>query len=182
MQLTSVDNKSTLNQQTLAPLADALIKAGAEPSTVRLPLTFSAGGYSNVATVSAVVANPTVDVMRSGINGVGAVIANMPNVRLTSAQVQLTASDCTQALSKVRADAIEAARSKAAFIAKQLGVKLGSVLNVSSFDQPNSDGSCSTQYWVGPLGPQFAPGSDNTDSDYVSVSVTSNVTITYAIR
>jgi hypothetical protein len=32
------------------------------------------------------------------------------------------------------------------------------------------------------MGAQFGPGSDNTDADYVTVSVTSNVTITYGIK
>lgn len=182
LQLSSMDNKNTLNQQTLAPLVDALIKAGAERSSVQLPLSFSAGGYSNYATVAAVVQHPTVDTMRSGIASVGAVVAGMKDVRLSSAQVQLKNADCAQAMAQSRANAISEARVKALAIAKQLGVTLGGVSNVNAFDQGSPDGSCSSQYFVGAMGAQFPFGDENTDADYVTVNVTSNVTITYAIK
>ena len=182
LQLTSMDNKATLTQQDLQPLIDALVKAGAEPSSIQLPLAFSAGAFSNAATVNALVAHPTVDTMRSGIATVGATIAGMKNVRLASAQVQLKNDDCAQPLAKVRNDAIASAHSKASSIAKQLSVTLGGVVNVNAFDPGSPDGSCASQYWVGPMGAQFGPSAENNDSDYVSVSITSNVTITYGIK
>ncbi len=182
LDLSSIDNKSTLDKETLAPLVDALVKAGAERSSVQLPLSFSAGGYSNYATVTAVVQNPTVATMKSGIVSVGAVVAGMKNVRLNMAQVLLKNADCAQAMAKARADAIGEAHVKAVGIAKQLGVALGGVANVNAFDQGSPDGSCSSQYMVGAMGAQFPSGSDNTDADYVTVSVTSNVTITYGIK
>jgi Protein of unknown function (DUF541) len=182
LQITSADNKTVLTQAELGPLVDALVKAGAERSSVQLPLAFAAGGYSNSATVSAIVERPTVDMMRGGIATVGAAVAGMKDVRLNSAQVQLNNDDCSQTLVKVRASAIASARTKAASIAKQLGVTLGGVVNVNAFDPGSADGSCASQYWVGPMGAQFGPGAENTDSDYVSVPVTSNVTITYAIK
>ncbi len=111
-----------------------------------LPLSFSAGGFSNVATVTAVVQNPSVETMQARVN------------------------------------AIDAAYANAAPIAKQLGVSLGGVVNVNAFDAGNTDGSCVSQYFVGPMGAQFPSGNDTTDADYVTVSVTSNVTITYGIE
>ncbi len=182
LQLTSIDNKTTLTQQDLQPLVDALVKAGAQRSSVQLPLAFTAGGFSNAATVTAVVQHPTVDTMRSGIASVGATIAGMKNVRLGSAQVQLKNDDCAQTLAKVRADAIASARSKASSIAKQLGVTLGGVVNVNAFDPGNPDGSCASQYWVGPMGAQFGRNAENDDSDYITVPISSNVTITYGIK
>ncbi len=182
LDLSSIDNKSTLTQETLLPLVDALVKAGAAPSSVQVPLSLSAGGYSNVAAVSAVVQNPSVASMRAGIAIVGAVVGSMKDVRLNSARVELRDSNCTQSLAKARADAIDAARAKATLIAKQLGVSLGSVVNVNAFDAANPDGSCMSQYYVGPMGAQFPPGSTNNETDYVTVSVTSNVTITYGIK
>lgn len=182
LDVASTTNKGTLTQQTLAPLVDALVKAGAERSSVQLPLAFSAGAYSNVATVTAVIANPSVETMRSGIATVGAAVAGMNDIRLNSARIELRNADCTQSLEKARANAIDAAHSKAALIAKQLGVALGGVVNVNAFDQGNPDGSCASQYFVGPMGAQFPQGGDTTDADYVTVSVTSNVTITYAIK
>ncbi len=182
LNLSSIDNKNTLNQEALAPLVDALVNAGAERSTVQLPISFSAGGYSNYATVTAVVQNPTIATMRTGIASVGAAVAGMKNVRLNMAQVLLKNADCAQAMAKARADAISGARLKALAIAKQLGVSLGGVSNVNAFDQTSPDGSCSSQYVVGAMGAQFGPGSDNSDADYVTVSVASNVTITYGIK
>ncbi|MBV8639180.1 MAG: SIMPL domain-containing protein [Candidatus Eremiobacteraeota bacterium] len=118
----------------------------------------------------------------SAVITVGAAVAGMNNVRLNSARVELKNGDCAKPLANARANAIDAAHEKAALIAKQLGVSLGPVINAGAFDQVNTDGSCMSQYFVGPMGAQFPPGSDNTDADYVTVAVTSNVTITYGIK
>ena len=181
LQLMSADNSLSLDARTLAPITDALVKAGAERSSIQLPLTFAAPGGTNQASISATVANPTVEQMRAGIVTVGSVVAAMKNIRLSSAQVQLSAANCTNELSAARQKAIAAAQSKAAAIAKELHVRVGNVINVQSFDQGSPDGTCRSQYFVGPMGPQF-PYGDSSDADYVDVRIYENVTITYAIK
>lgn len=181
LQVMSADNSLSLNAQTLAPIADALVKAGAERSSVQLPLAFDAPGGTNQASISATVANPTIEQMRAGIVTVGTVVAGMKNVRLTSAQVQLTADNCANELATARQKAIAAAQSKASAIARELHVGVGKVINVQSVDQGSPDGVCRSQYYVGPMGAQF-PYGDSSDADYVNVRIYENVTITYAIK
>jgi len=80
----------------------------------------------------------------------------------------------------IRNQAIEHARAKADSIAKDLGVHVGSVLNVVSGEPNSPDGSCSTQYGVN--GFNNNPADPQSPQDYVTVPVFTNVTITYAIK
>ena len=183
LQLGSADNRLSLTKETLQPIADALVKAGADPSTVTLPINFSAPGASNYGMVTATVHKPTVAMLKSGVVTVGTSIASMNTIRLNGAQVVLRSQRCDDALARARSQAIDRARQKAMDVARQLGVKLGSVVNFVTNDGGPSAGGCMTQYYVGPNGPQFnnslaAPS----DDDYITIPVTSFVTITYAIK
>jgi uncharacterized protein YggE len=180
LNISSADRSLSLDAQSLQPVVDALIKAGADPSSVQLPPNLSAPGKSNVAWITATVAHPTAAMMQSGILTVGTSIANAKNLMLNGAMVAVLAQHCADALDSVRSQAIERARAKAESIAKDLGVHVGSVLNVQSLEQTSPDGSCGWQYNVnGFIGNSDAP---QAPQDYVTVPVYASVTITYAIK
>ena len=180
LNLASTDRSLTLDAQTVQPVVDALVKAGADPASVHLPLNFGAPGRSNVASITATVAHPTSEMMQSGIVTVGAAVASMKDVVLNGAMVFMTAARCQDALDGIRNQAIERARAKADSIAKDLGVHVGGVLNVVSNEQNSPDGSCSTQYAVN--GFNNNPADPQSPQDFVTVPVFTNVTITYAIK
>ena len=180
LNLSSTDRSMTLDAQSVQPIVDALVKAGADPASVRLPPNFRAPGRSNVASITATVAHPTADMMRSGIVTVGTTVASMNGIILEGAMVFVTAERCQDALDAIRNQAIQHARAKADSIAKDLGVHLGSVLNVISNEQSSPDGSCSSQYSVN--GFTNGPADPQSPQDYVTVPVFTSVTITYAIK
>lgn len=182
LNLTTADRKLTLDSAALRPVVDALVKAGADPQSVHLPLNFAAPGSSNLASIVATIDHPTVQQMQAGIVLVGAAIAEQRNLVLTNAQVQLTADDCGKTVEEVRRDAVRHARAKAESLASDLGVHVGSAINVNSFDPLASDGSCSWQYYVNGYGNFSNPQSPQKPGDYVTVPVTENVSITYAIK
>lgn len=178
LQLGTRNNALTLDAQALKPLIDALVQAGADRDSIVLPIQFQSPGRFNTAQISATVANPTVNAIQRGMTSVGSVIANMPGVLLSSAQVELRRTDCGEIESRARQSAIDRARAKALATAQQLGVHLGRVTAVRVNDQQTADGSCSSSYVIGPYMPQQMQNA----ADYVTISVYSNVTITYAIR
>ncbi|MGB6061256.1 MAG: SIMPL domain-containing protein [Candidatus Aquilonibacter sp.] len=180
LSLSSSDRSLTLDAQSVQPIVDALVKAGADPASVRLPLNFGAPGGSNVASITATVAHPTSEMMQSGIVTVGTAVASMKNVILNGAMVFITAAHCQDALDSIRNQAIERARAKADSIAKDLDVHVGGVLNVMSNEQNSPDGSCSSQSGVN--GFANNPADPQSPQDYVTVPVFTNVTITYAIK
>lgn len=135
LNLASTDRSMTLDAQAVQPIVDAMVKAGVDPASVRLPLNFGAPGKSNVASITATVAHPTSEMMQSGIVSVGAAVASMKNVILNGAMVFVTAARCQDALDTIRNQAIERARAKADSIAKDLGVHVGGVLNIVSNEQ-----------------------------------------------
>jgi len=180
LNVSSADRSLSLDAASLQPVVDALVKAGADPSSVQLPPNFSAPGRSNLASITATVANPTAAMMQSGIVTVGTSVASAKNLVLNGAMVMLIAQHCAGALDNVRGQAIERAHDKAESIAKDLGVHVGSVLNVQSFEQGWPDGSCQSQYNVN--GYMGSPDAPQSPQDYVTVPVQSNITITYAIK
>lgn len=180
LNLSSADRALSLDAQSLQPVIDALVKAGADPASVHLPPNFSAPGRSNLASLTATVANPTAAMMQSGIVSVGTSVASAKNLVLNGAMVMLIAQHCADALDHVRGQAIERAHAKAESIAKDLGVQVGSVLNVQSFEQSWPDGSCQSQYNIN--GYAGDPNQPQSPQDYVTVPVQSNITITYAIK
>ena len=176
LNLARADRSLSLDAQDLQPVVDALVKAGADPSSMQLPPNFGAPGKSNVASITATVAHPSAAMMQSGIVTVGTSVAATKNLVLNNAMVWVIAQQCADALDSVRGQALERARAKAESIAKDLGVHVGSVLNVQSVEQTWPDGSCQSQYMVnGFMGNPDAPQSPQ---DYVTVPVQSNVTIT----
>jgi uncharacterized protein YggE len=179
--ITSADRKLTLDTASLQPVVDAIVKAGADPASVQLPPNFSAPGGSNVATLTATIAHPTLQQMQSGVISVGTVIAEQKDMVLQNAQVQVSAADCASAVDRARSGAVHQAREKAESLAKDLGVRVGGAINVNSFDQLAADGTCSFMYSINGFN-NFSPQSPQTPSDYTTVPVTSNVTITYAIK
>lgn len=180
LSLTSATNTATLDKDSIQPLVDALIKAGADPASVDLPPGFSAGGNATSATLTVTVPHPTEAMMHEGIAAVGAAMMQLPKVRLSGANVMLSANDCSAAIDKARSGAIAAARSKARAIASDLGVGIGNVLSVTSNEGGNADGTCATQYYVGPGGTSFPAGSSN--NSYVAIPVMSYINITFAIK
>ncbi len=179
LNLASADRTLSLDAQSLQPVVDALVKAGADPSSVQLPPNFGAPGKSNSAWITATVAHPTAAMMHNGIVTVGASVASAKNLILNGAMVAVLAQHCADALDGIRGQAIQRARAKAESIAKDLDVHVGSELNMQSLEQPSPDGSCGWQYNVNGFGNPDMPQSPQ---DYVTVPVQSTVTITYAIK
>jgi uncharacterized protein YggE len=177
--VTTRDRSLSLDTQSLAPVVDAIVKAGADPSSVHLPPNFAVPGGSNIATITATVEHPTIDQMQQGIVSVGTVIASQKNMLLANAQVQLIAANCESAIDEARARAVKQARAKAESLAQDLGVHIGAALNVSSFDQLGADGGCSSTYYVNG---GFNPQGPLTPNDYVTVQAATNVTVTYTIK
>jgi uncharacterized protein YggE len=180
LNLSSADRSLSLDAQSLQPVVDALVKAGADPSSVQLPPNFSAPGKSSFASITATVPHPTAAMMQSGIVTVGTSVASAKNLVLNNAMVVLVAQHCGDALDTVRGQAILHARAKAESIAKDLGVHVGGVLNVQAVEATWPDGSCQWQYYVN--GNSGNPDQPQSAQDYVTVPVQSNVTITYAIK
>jgi len=180
LELSSADRSLSLDAQTMQPIVAALVKAGADPSSVHLPLNFAAPGSSNVASITATVDHPTVGMMQNGIVTVGAAIAGMKNVILNGAMVFATVAHCQDQLDAIRGQAIERARAKADSVAKDLDVHVGTVVNVVVSEPNNPDGTCATQYAIN--GSMNGPGGPQSPQDYVSVPVFTSVTITYAIK
>jgi uncharacterized protein YggE len=181
LNLTTADRSLSLDAQALQSVVDALVKAGADPSSVQLPPNFNAPGKSNFAFVTATVQHPSTAMLQRGIVTVGTSVATTKNLVLNGAMVVVIAQHCAVAMDTVRSQAIERARAKAESIAKDLGVQVGGVLNVQSQEQNWPDGSCQWQYNMnGYMGnPDAEPQSPQ---DYVTVPVQSNITITYTIK
>jgi uncharacterized protein YggE len=183
LQLASANRSLTLDKATLAPLVDALVKAGVDRANVHFPLSLDApGGATNYAAITVIVAHPTAALMQSGIVTVGATVASMKDVVLNGAQVQLTAEHCQDALDTARQQAIARARAKAESIAKDLDVHVGPAINVNSMEANYPDGSCLAQYYINPMGSPGDQSTPQTAQDYVTVPATANISITYAIK
>ena len=172
------NGKLALNAQTLQPVIDALVASGIPREGIQIPINLTAPGNTNNASVTGTVDHPNAEMLKAGVLRVGTAIASMPDVILNSATVRVSADACAAVQDTTRGHAIENAHAKAAAIAKQLGVKLGGVLAVNAYDPQLTDGACSWQYYIG----AFSPNGPMSADDYVTVPVTSNVTITYGIK
>ena len=177
LRLGSRTNALIYNAAVLVPVVDAMVKAGVDRSSIQLPPNFQAPGNSSFASIAGTVAHPTVDAMQGAVASVGAAIVAIPGAVLQEVQVALRADDCQAQQTRARSVAIAEAQAKAAAIAKQLSVKLGGVVSVSSSDQTQPDGSCANSYSVSPYGPSM-----DRPAEYLSIPVYSSVTITYAIH
>ena len=178
LHLGSRNNALVYNTQVLQPVVDALVASGVDRGSIALPLNFQGPGNATFATISGDVANPSIDQMQKGIMTVGAAIVAIPGAMLQDVQVTLRASGCSAAQSQARAESISEAHDKAVAIAKQIGVKLGAVVALTSNDQTLTDGGCTGSYSISPYGPSMMVK----PSDYLMINVFSSVSITYAIR
>jgi len=166
-----------LDPAQIQAVIDAVVKAGVPRDNIATPQPLGAQRYGNNAQILATVANPTVAQLQNGIAIISAAMAGMTGMSI-NAQVMLESANCGDVGDALRGAAIASAHAKATSIAKQLGIRLGPVLNVVANDQQPPNGVCSWQYNMGPGNmPQFS-----SPDDWVSVPVYSNVTITYAIK
>ncbi len=180
VQLGSADRSNGLDKEKMQPIIDAMIKAGADPSRVRLPLTFNAGARTNMASITVTFAHPTAKTVQNGIASAAAALATEKDaVVLYNLQVFVIAQHCQHTLAIARQQAIGSARAKAEAIAKDLNVEIGPAINAESREMTSTDGSCLAQYFVSAQGDQSGP---QTSQDYVTVPATANITITYAIK
>lgn len=179
LHLSSRGNALTLNRQTLQPVADALIKAGADASSVQFPAYLVGEAKTNNATITAIVHHPTQQVLQQGMVTLANAFASMPDVLLNSAEIRLTASNCSTLQRRAEASAIASARSNAAFVAQQIGGRVGEVLAVNALGMPvGNDNACSLGYSIGPWGSSF----QQSPSEMLTVKIYSSVTMRFAIK
>jgi hypothetical protein len=179
--LMSNDRQPIYSAQTIQPVIDALIKAGADPASVRVPLSLSTSGNWSAASISAAFSQPTAAVVQDAIKSAETVVGSMKDTTLSGVWLALTASNCEAAENAARIQAISQARDSAQSIASGFNVHLGAVLSVHSLDPIPADGSCSAQYTVG----QYSGGNFEgplAPDDFVSVPVRSNLMVIYAIK
>ncbi|MGB6987258.1 MAG: SIMPL domain-containing protein [Candidatus Aquilonibacter sp.] len=180
VQLGSADRSNGLDKQKLQPIVDALIKAGANPSRIRLPLTFNAGVGANIASINVTFPRPTAKTVQNGVASAAAALATVKDaVVLYNLQVFVIAQNCQHTLAIARQQAIASARAKAEAIAKDLNVQIGPAISAESHEMTSADGSCFAQYFISAQGDQSGL---QTPQDYVTVPATANITITYAIK
>ena len=179
--LSSNDRQPIFNAQSVQPIIDALIKAGADPASVHVPLSLATSGNWSAASISAAFSQPTSAAVQTGIKSAETVVASMRDTTLSGVWLTLTASDCSTVEDTARAQAISQARDKAKSIASGLNVQLGAVLTVHALDPIPTDGACSAQYTVG----QYSGGSYEgplAPDDFASVPVHTNIVVTYSIK
>ncbi len=181
LRLSSNDNKPIFDAQNIQPIIDALTKAGADPSSVRVPLDLTSSGAWSSAQISAAFSQPTAATVQDGIKSAEAVIGSMKDVTMSGVWLDLKASDCSTVLETLRTQAVADAHKKALSLASNLNAHLGAALTVNSFDQNAADGSCSTQYTVGQYSGAGFQG-PLASTDYAAVPVQSRLSVTYAIK
>lgn len=183
LQIVSRNNQMTLNAQTLQPIVDALVRAGADPKSVVEPPYLTGPAKSAFATLTATVQNPTADQLQRGVLMLSQTFAGMPDIAVQGAAVNLTIDDCTALRSNARRAALAQAHVQATDIAQQGHVSLGGIIAVQSYGDggggnPNVPASCGSFYQLGPAtNAQFT-----SPDDYLRVRVFMNMTVTYAIR
>ena len=176
----SRNNAMAITAASLQPVADALVRAGVERSSITMPLYLQGNARTNNAEVSGTVERPTQAMLQNGIAQLAGAFASMPDLILNAADIRLTADGCEQLEQKAEAAALHQARANADYIAKQLNVRVGAVQAVqASGFAPDLSQSCVTQYGIGPFG---APYPMQSAQDYLTVRVFSSVSVRYAIR
>lgn len=180
LQVSSRNNAATLDAQTLQPIIDALVQAGADRSSISLPPYMVGRAHTNNASIAVRVHHPTQAMLQQGMLTIANAFAAHPDILLNSAQVRLTADGCAALRRRAEATAITHARANAAFVAQQLGEKIGAALEVDDFSGPNfgpESDVCSTSYAIGPYANQ-----QMTQDDMLTVKVYSSVTVRFAIK
>ena len=181
LRIATRNNALTLNAQSLAPIVDALVRAGADRTSVSLPPYLVGQARMNNASITAVVHHPTQQMLQQGMVTIANAFASMPEILLTSADVRLTADHCTALARAAAANAISNARSNAAFVAQQIGAKLGPAISVDWHGSGSFGGAdqCLSVYSIGPMG---AMNGQMSPADMLTVKVYSTVTMHYAIK
>lgn len=173
------NNASVITEATLEPVIDALVKAGVSRTDITTPAYLTAGAQVSNATVTAVVHHPTVTMLQDGVGAMVAVFPPNSQTVLSSADVRLTANDCSATRAQAQAAAIRQARSNAQSIAHSLGVRIGQVLAVDYQTGPlDPGGACFYTYNLGP----YQNSLFQSAADYLRVRVSSSVEIRYAIK
>lgn len=174
-------NALTLTRQSLQPIIDTLVRAGADPSAISLPPYLAGSAHTNNADIVMRVHHPTAQMLEQGLLMLTTTFASMPDLLLNSAMVRLSAGDCAQLQRTAAAAAIANAKSNAAFIAKQINATLGPALEVDMGNAAafGADGGCTSGYSIGPYGSPFDRISP---SEMLTVKVYSSVRMRFAIR
>lgn len=177
--VSSRNNAIVLNESTLSPIVDALVRAGVQRSDIVLPIYLTGNARTNNVTVTATVHHPSIAMLQNGIAGLGSSLTNSPDLIVNNAQVRLTLDDCTPTMQQAQIAALRQAHANAASIARQMGLHLGAVLAVDAQNmQMDAEGRCLSEYTLGPYqGNQFT-----SPSDYLTVRITTSVSVRYAIR
>ncbi len=126
LRISARNNAPTLTEQTLQPIADALVRAGADRSSVQLPPYLVGQARTNNAAITASVQHPTTAMLQQGMLTIANAFAANPDLILNGAEIRLLAGDCSALQRAAEANAIADARANAAFIAKQIEAKVGS--------------------------------------------------------
>ena len=178
LRISTRNNAIVLTAQMLQPIVDALTKAGADSASIQLPPYLVGQARTNMATISATVHHPTQTELQNGMLILANAFASMPTLLLNAVDVRLTADNCLALQRKAETLAIAQARSRAAFLAQQVGGKLGPAMSIDEHDGGafGGQGTCTSAYSVGPYGPPpvgFA--------DMLTVKTFSNITMRFAI-
>ncbi len=180
LRISTRNNATSLSAQTLQPIVDALVRAGADRSSIIVPPYLLGQARTNNAAISATVLHPTLAMLQQGMLTIANAFASEPDLLLNSAEVVLSADGCAQLQRTAEAHAIANARSNAAFIAGTIGAHAGDVLAVEERSIPiGSEGACTMTYSVTPYGGPYPPMSP---AEMLTVNVSSAVTMRIAIR
>ncbi|HEY9181249.1 MAG TPA: SIMPL domain-containing protein, partial [Candidatus Baltobacteraceae bacterium] len=133
---------------------------------------------TNMATIAASVHHPTQAQLQNGMLTLSNTFASMPTLILNAVDVRLTADNCAAVQRKAEALAIAQARSRAAYLAQQIGAKLGPAVSIDEHDGGafGGQGTCTSAYSVGPYGPPPIGL-----ADMLTVKTFSNITMRFAI-
>lgn len=180
LHVSSRTNGLTLDAQTLAPVIDALVKAGVPRSDVSLPAYLVGQAHTNNVAITATVHNPSAAMLQSGMVTVANAFASLRDVLLNGAEIRVSTPHCAQLTHAAEAAALRNARDNAAFIATQLHVHLAHVLAVSAYGPPSvGPAACTTTSFIGPYGPAVPASSP---AEMLEVKAYSNVSMRFAIR
>jgi hypothetical protein len=178
LHVSSRNNATSLDAQSLQPIVDALVRAGVDPASVQLPSYLVGNAHTNNATITASVHHPTLAMLQQGMVVLAGAFAAQPALLLNEAQVTLSVAGCSAVQRSALASAIANAKANAQFIAKTIGARVGPVLAVDERTPGiGSQGACTYGYTIGPYGPP-APSA----ADMLTVKVYAGVGMRFAIE
>jgi uncharacterized protein YggE len=175
-----VPGDDPITDENLRPLVDALVQMGIAREDIQ---TFAPQAYVSLeyATVAVRLSDP--NLARPVITVAGDALAHSDTYRVTSANIQLTLSDCQLVESEARASAVADARARAEELAALLGKEIVDTVDVK-------DGLSDPQGWPIPLPsgcralatgtyyPSADPGQQAADEAVISAFVR----VTYVLR